>query len=1335
MDESNSGEALTPVNGADQRIGSYRVIHPVGTGGMSSVFRAVHVETGNEVALKVLTRTLARNSTLLQRFLREARSAETLQHPNIVMIFDRGIDRGRHYLVLEYVPGGDFHEYVQRRGPLDAAEAVSVVKSVALGLKYAAGQGLIHRDIKPSNILRTPGGQVKIIDLGLALQNEFEDERVTREGTTVGTVDYMAPEQARDSRATSVQSDIYSLGCTFHYLLTGVAAYPGGDITDKLTRHARSAIPNVRDLRPEVPIAIGDIIQRMMAKRPEDRFASYDDLLAALDAAAPYGPDETSAMSTIPLADLPEGGPPSVAIDPWPSGETREFATASAGSASLPAASLADLASSLADESPERPPARSLVSEGPKPVLRRGTLDIDLLEPDPVESTELAPIASPPASSTFGWIVSAALIGLAVILLVIGLVQYMDTTSPSAGSAASLAEPDADLERPVALASRPGHAAVATRGRPTDREHRRLLDGGRPAAHPAEPKWVEPADTESPQIDARAINADAGLQILPDWARVPVPDHVDGPRVTVRRVAESSETFTVPSLQMALDRYIGGTIELADEGPLYNDDFRVAGETRLIRARPGCRAIVRVERSSSLTVRRQPAVFVLDRQNLTLDGIDLVVDVRDLSPDQNALFSCAGANLVLRNCTITVLNDSKASFTVFRVEASPLRATRIRLERTFVRGRFAGCVNLAKGSAALVLYRSLLLGGPGPLFRVSDGGSTDERQVFLGSSVVACPGPIIEWTRSDSGPRARTLLIRASGSVFGRLHGVGVASVIWSSSSDEPAAQQVDWHGDGNLFAGWKGLFASGSDPMIRVADLASARSTWNQAEMTSQEILLPWPHPPELASTTLAELVPFVPSREILLRQVAQPRSGLFEKAISEYPSPDSPRPVCWALERTSFKQRSSIPVNNAGAQAAADSGRGPALPPPSRRATTVATPTAGPELIFDTQAAPWNGDLGAFLRDRLPPDLHHVRVLVIGSGSHTFTPVRLPDGLFLEIRVEPLAASEPPSWSPEPSATGRAMIELRGGALVLANLVLRCQGASPLESLILVDQGHLVLSRCQLIAAGMPGDVTGDLIAFRSPSTQPFQGGPGSQLFSSGVDRPICHLDGSVLITVGTALSAEVGRGLVALTQCAVAAGIDAVKLSPAAVSRHRFDAALVLEHCTMTSERSIIRIGRWNGLAPGPDSPWLISSTNCAFLAMYDRKARETVLLRADAEALERGVVSWQAKDDAVDVDFFTAVGEGLPVLYRSRDLQSQWIHFWGNNHMSGRLTGPHGTGTAASVRFFDKLHPGRIEPVDLVLNPDHHPDRETLNVGADLTRLGIAVRPVRSPRPPF
>src|SRR5262245_45848600 len=220
MDESISSTESMRASRPETRIGSYRVLEPLGIGGMSSVFRAVHADTNQEVALKVLTRSLAKNPTLLQRFLREARSAEALDHPNIVAIYDRGIDSGRHYLVLEYVAGGDFHDQIQRKGPLSLVDAISIVKSVAAGLKYAANRGVIHRDVKPSNILRTEKGQIKIIDLGLALQNEFEDERVTREGTTVGTVDYMAPEQARDSRATSIQSDMYSLGCTFYYLLT-----------------------------------------------------------------------------------------------------------------------------------------------------------------------------------------------------------------------------------------------------------------------------------------------------------------------------------------------------------------------------------------------------------------------------------------------------------------------------------------------------------------------------------------------------------------------------------------------------------------------------------------------------------------------------------------------------------------------------------------------------------------------------------------------------------------------------------------------------------------------------------------------------------------------------------------------------------------------------------------------------------------------------------------------------------------------------------------------------------------------------------------------------------
>ena len=271
------------------RLGSYLLLQQLGSGGMSSVYRAVHEETGNIVAVKVLPTELAKNLTLLQRFLREAKSAEALDHPTIVTIYDRGSDRGRHYLVLEYVEGGDLHDRVRYHGPLPIADAVKVIRQTAEGLAYAATLGMIHRDIKPANLLLAPDGNTKIIDLGLALHVADEDERVTRDGTTVGTVDYMAPEQARDSRKTSERSDIYSLGCTFHYLLTGKPPYPGGNLADKLTRHVTAPVSDPRLVQPDIPEPLARLIVRMMAKKPEDRFVDYQEFLAALDWAAKGG--------------------------------------------------------------------------------------------------------------------------------------------------------------------------------------------------------------------------------------------------------------------------------------------------------------------------------------------------------------------------------------------------------------------------------------------------------------------------------------------------------------------------------------------------------------------------------------------------------------------------------------------------------------------------------------------------------------------------------------------------------------------------------------------------------------------------------------------------------------------------------------------------------------------------------------------------------------------------------------------------------------------------------------------------------------------------------------
>jgi serine/threonine-protein kinase len=281
-------------------------------------------------------------------------------------------------------------------------------------------------------------------------------------------------------------------------------------------------------------------------------------------------------------------------------------------------------------------------------------------------------------------------------------------------------------------------------------------------------------------------------------------------------------------------------------------------------------------------------------------------------------------------------------------------------------------------------------------------------------------------------------------------------------------------------------------------------------------------------------------------------------------------------------------------------------------------------------------------------------------------------------------------------------------------------------------VEDGHLILSRCQLTMPASSGDFAGDLIDFRAATTRPFPSDPLRSPFSTPVDRPVCRIVDSVLITGGKALKAELGRGLVALSQSAIAAGIAALELSPSKVMRARFQADLSLDRCTLTSERSIIRLGPWPGSAPGPDRPWLISSRECVFLSMYERRARETALVRADADALASGTFLWQAVRDVADVDYFIAAGDGAAPTYRTRDLQLQWVHFWGPAHMHA-LTGPRAGGGPPVVRFSERLRPGRVEPAHLVLvSSDLRPNQDQLAVGADLSRQGITPLPPRSGR---
>ncbi|MBM3999200.1 MAG: serine/threonine protein kinase [Planctomycetes bacterium] len=291
---------LTPYQAAQLRegrtklnLGPYLVTDYIDKGGMGQVYKAVHKVMGRLVAVKVLP---LHKSTpdAIDNFMREIRTQAQLDHPHLVRAFDAGHDGGVHYLVCEYVPGTDLRRLVRSQGPLTMRQASSVIMQASIGLEYAHARGLIHRDIKPGNILVTPQGIAKLSDLGLAgFIHEAEGD--PRTGRIVGTPDYLAPELIGDPTRVGRISDIYSLGCTLYYAVTGKVPFPGGTTSDKLRRHRIETPWHPRRFNAEISEEFVEIIADLMEKDPAARVATAEEVAARLE---PWATDVSSFPST-----------------------------------------------------------------------------------------------------------------------------------------------------------------------------------------------------------------------------------------------------------------------------------------------------------------------------------------------------------------------------------------------------------------------------------------------------------------------------------------------------------------------------------------------------------------------------------------------------------------------------------------------------------------------------------------------------------------------------------------------------------------------------------------------------------------------------------------------------------------------------------------------------------------------------------------------------------------------------------------------------------------------------------------------------------------------------
>lgn len=316
-------------------VGPYVILDKIGEGGMGKVYKARDTRSGRVVGLKVVRPHLLTNPVVRGRFHREVQTARALKHKHVVEVFDSGEDAARHYLAMEFVDGIDLARLVREYGPVPAPEACEYLRQAALGLQHAHDQGVVHRDMKPSNIIvsgeryhprQTGPTLVQILDMGLVRWVGFDEggdagSDLTRDGTVVGTPDYMAPEQAKNSKTIDHRADLYSLGGAFYFLLTGRPPFPDGSPIEKILKHQLEPPPRLQGERPDVSDDLTRLIKKLLAKKPDQRFQSAAELAEALAPFTRFGPNDRSANfrrldESARAAKPPLGGGSSTAVPP-----------------------------------------------------------------------------------------------------------------------------------------------------------------------------------------------------------------------------------------------------------------------------------------------------------------------------------------------------------------------------------------------------------------------------------------------------------------------------------------------------------------------------------------------------------------------------------------------------------------------------------------------------------------------------------------------------------------------------------------------------------------------------------------------------------------------------------------------------------------------------------------------------------------------------------------------------------------------------------------------------------------------------------------------------------
>lgn len=855
-----------------RRLGKYRIERALGAGGMGTVFLAVDTELRRTVALKVLTTDRAANPQLVRRFKSEGQAAARLEHENIVKVFEAGEIDGQLYLALEYIDGIDVQQLVSKRGRLPVRRSLEIVTQVAAALQHAYERGIVHRDIKPSNLLIRKDGLVKLADMGLARAiDETIEAGITHAGMTVGTVDYISPEQGSDSKQADIRSDLYSLGCSWYHMLTGEVPYPEGTAVDRLRAHASARIPDPRQINDRIPAAVVAVLQRLMAKRPEARYQTPQELLADLRQPTLLQ-HETGAADIAGLA-LAEDRSSSRETRPAPSTldelleeEARAAAQARAAAnqprrARKHERAAADRTQRTADrQPPARDPAarRELPPREQRP--QRFAVDHTRFDPDTFKRIGFALIVLV-VLSAIGWGVWRAAHDSGPELAPAG-VNPLAQRQP----AAPLAAPHPVVQTLPNQQEDPPPPPTVTTFRPDDPFPGTSAAAGSPATDV--PQWV---------YNTRARAAPQTVASLADPA------------------ADSLED-ALRNLPAA-----GGVIELHGPGPYRLDDpLLIEARDVLIRAADGERPVLAFGDDRPL------AAVSVRSGRLELHGVHLVASGRNRRAD-HPLISAEAATILIRNSSITLADPAEEPVVAVQLARGPAGPARCVFENVIGRGnRLTVAAALGPGGE-IVAGNCVFTVGDAPAFAIRQpaAGSLDASDaaasVRLFATLVASRNAVFTCEQhAAAAPPVVALQLRNS-----VLTGAGPAAAavrfpVWpelqSGELDRPRALGVSFVTELTSWIGWPHLTAfqnsAGGDPVV-VDTAAQWLQFWRSPLSSSAIQPDPMDLPQDHSAFDVAAIAASIPNGIIDVSRLPELPHGLIARLAAASARPRVPDPI----------------------------------------------------------------------------------------------------------------------------------------------------------------------------------------------------------------------------------------------------------------------------------------------------------------------------------------------------------------------------------------------------------------------------------------------------------